>query len=300
MAFPTIAIVGAGSVGATTAYALTLHNIPAHIVLIDVDATRCAGEIMDLEDAFPLYHTGRISHATLTALETADIIIIAAGARQQPGQSRAQLVNTNKEIISSILHAAPQLPSHALIIMVSNPLDTLVYHAQKISGLPHAQVFGTGTFLDTLRMRTLIAHELSVDPSSVHAFVLGEHGDHQFPAWSSAEVGGKPLTAFAQLSPQRLASIAQQTREKAYQIIACKGATYYGIASCIAHICHTILSDEHLVLPLSCYQERFGLYLSMPAILTRQGIKQNIDIPLNQHEQAQLMTCVQALKSLVG
>lgn len=294
-----IAIVGAGAVGTTAAYALMLTNTPADILLVDVDETRCTGEIMDLQDAAPLCHTRNIISTTLNALQKADIIIIAAGKRQEPGQSRTQLVDTNKAVINSIFERAGNLKPSALIIMVSNPLDILTNHAQKLSGLPHNQVFGTGTFLDSLRMRQLVAQEVGVDTASINAYILGEHGDCQFPAWSCAEIGGKPITAFDQLSAKKLSSITQKTRDKAYEIIACKGSTFYGIATCIARICQAILSDEHLVIPLSCYQEEFGIYLSMPAVLAKQGILKVIDIPLDEHETTQLHQCAKELKKFL-
>lgn len=294
-----IAIVGAGAVGTTAAYALMLTNTPADILLVDVDTTRCAGEIMDLQDVAPLCHARNVMSATLNTLKEADIIIIAAGKRQETGQSRIQLVDANKAVISSIFEKAGKLKSSALIIMVSNPLDILTYYAQKISGLPHNQVFGTGTFLDSLRMRQLIAQEVGVDTASINAYILGEHGDCQFPAWSCAEIGGKPVTEFEYLSTKMLASIAQKTRDKAYEIIACKGSTFYGIATCIARICQAIVSDEHLVVPLSCYQECLDIYLSMPAVLGRQGILKIIDIPLNEHETTQLHQCANQLKKIL-
>lgn len=296
---PVIAIIGAGAVGTTTAYALMLTHAHADILLIDVNQTRCTGEIMDLADVAPLCQAPSVAAANSDALTRADIIIIAAGKRQEPGQSRAELLATNKKIIIDMLSAARPLKPTALMIMVSNPLDVLTYHAQKASGLPHNQVFGSGTFLDSIRMRELVAQEVGVDPASVHAYILGEHGDHQFSAWSSAEIGGKPLSQFTQLSATVLASIAQHTRDKAYEIIACKGSTFYGIATCVARLCHAILSDEKLVVPLSCYLKEYDLYLSMPVVLGAHGIEQIIDISLDQTEQVALNRCISEIKKML-
>ncbi len=293
----TIAIIGAGAVGTTTAYALIMKNIPADIILIDINETRCAGEIMDLSDAIPLCSGNTtIATGTVTDAQKADIIIIAAGKRQEVGQSRADLVAANKTMLSTLMTQMKPLKQTALIIMVTNPVDILTYHAQHWSGLPHTQVFGTGTFLDSVRVKELLAEKLQARMSSINASIIGEHGDHQLPAWSATEIDGKSLKSFPQITEQYLLKIAEKTKNKVYDIIACKGSTSYGIATCIARICQTIIFDEKQIIPLSCFIESFGVYVSMPTVLGRSGIEKIIALSLNDHEQQQLNYCAQEIK----
>jgi L-lactate dehydrogenase len=291
-----IAIIGAGSVGTTTAYALILQNTAAEIILVDANEIRCRGEILDLSDVLPFSQTTLVHAGTMADAAQADIIIIAAGARQKPGQSRTELLAANKNIISSIITQLKPISPHTIIIMVSNPLDILTLHAQELTGLPRNQIFGTGTFLDSLRLRKLIAQKINVAEKSVHAYILGEHGDTQFPAWSLAHVDGMPLAQFPQLTLPILENLAAQARDKAYEIISCKDATFFGIATCAAKICHAILFDQKLILPLSTYQEKYRVCLSMPAILGKGGIEKPLDVILTKDEQARLELSALALK----
>lgn len=298
MKLPKIAIIGAGDVGTTTAYALILQNINAEIILADINEVRCRGEVLDLSDATALCGQSQIHSGTTHDVQQADIIIIAAGARQKPGQPRIELFDANKKIITEIIKQITPLKTHAIIIMVSNPLDPLTLLAQKISGLPRNQVFGTGTFLDSQRLRQLISHKIGVNEKSIHAYILGEHGDTQFAAWSSAHIADTPLSNYMQSTEKDLDAIAQAVKHKAYEIIACKGATFFGIATCVSAICRTIILDEKRVTPLSCYVEKFGVCLSMPVVLGARGIEQILDIPMNEKEQKQLMFSAESIKSL--
>lgn len=298
MKLPKIAIIGAGDVGTTTAYALILQNINAEIILADINEVRCRGEVLDLSDAVALCGQSQIRNGTSQDVQQADIIIIAAGARQKPGQTRIELFDANKKVITEIINQIKPLNSHAILIMVSNPLDPLTLLAQKISGLPRNQVFGTGTFLDSQRLRQLISHKIGVNEKSIHAYILGEHGDTQFPAWSSAHIAGTPLSDFIQNAEKDLDAIAQAVKHKAYEIISCKGATFFGIATCVSAICRTILLDEKRITPLSCYVEKFGVCLSVPVVLGAHGIEQIIDIPMDEKEQKQLLFSAESIKAL--
>ena len=298
MKLPKIAIIGAGDVGTTTAYALILQNINAEIILADINEIRCRGEVLDLSDALPLCEQSQVRSGTTHDVSQSDIIIIAAGVRQKPEQSRTELFDANKKVMTDIIEQIKPLQTHAIIIIVSNPLDQLTLLAQKISGLPRNQVFGTGTFLDSQRLREFIAQKINVSEKSIHAYVLGEHGDTQFPAWSSATIAGEPLLNFMRCSEKDLDTIAQAAKDKAYEIISCKGATFYGVAACVAAICRTILLDEKRVIPLSCYVEKFGVCLSMPVVLGARGIEQIVDIPLNAKEQGQLLISAQSIQAL--
>ncbi len=293
-----IAIIGAGTVGSTTAYALMLQNIATDIILVDIDEPRCKGEMLDHSDTLSFSGTSVIRSGTSKEAGQAKIIIIAAGARQKPEQSRIDLLQTNKKIVSSVIEKIEPINPETIIIMVTNPVDILTFHAQNLVQLPKTQVFGSGTFLDTQRLRGIIAEKINIAEQSIHAYILGEHGDTQFPAWSCARVAGIPLLDFPELTEKDLDAIAEKTRQQAYEIIACKGATYYGIAACVTAMCENILFDQKRVLPLSCYIEEFGICLSIPVVLGKNGIEQILSMPLNQQEQEKLAYSAEQLRTL--
>jgi L-lactate dehydrogenase len=292
-----IAIIGAGSVGSTIAYALILKNINAEILLVDIDEKRCKGEVLDLSDAL-FCSAAKIKNSRVQDASQADIIIIAAGARQKPKQSRTDLIAINRFIIAAILEQIRPIKQHAIIIMVTNPVDILTFDAQQFSGLPRNQVFGSGTFLDTVRLHGILAKKLNIAMQSINAYILGEHGDTQFAAWSIANIAGVPLLNFPQINKKILTQIAEEARKKAYEIISCKGATYYGIAACVTTICQAIILDQKLVIPLSCYIPTFNICLSIPIILGGKGIEQILEIPLNKIEQQQLIKSAEYLQKL--
>ncbi len=181
--------------------------------------------------------------------------------------------------------------------MVSNPVDVLTLYAQELAGLPRNQIFGTGTFLDSHRLRHLIAQKLNISEHSIQAYVLGEHGDTQFAAWSLAHIEGIPITTCTSLTQHELDALAQQSRNQAYEIIACKGSTYYGIASCVSVLCESILFDQKRLMPLSCFQESYGVCLSLPAILGAQGIEGLPPIALNDQEKLLLQKSANVIKA---
>ncbi len=294
-----ISIIGAGSVGSTIAYALLLKNISAKITLLDIDEVRCRGEILDLSDTLPFCGPSTISAGTNKDAQESDIIIIAAGQRQKPNQERIKLYESNKKVIKSIVDSLGTLRKETLIIMVTNPLDLLTLYAQQIIDLPRTQIFGTGTFLDTQRLRDILSKKLDIGSSSIHAYILGEHGDTQFAAWSCAYVAGIPLTSFKQLTQKVLDNSATEAKNRAYEIISCKGATYWGIATCVAAICRTILFDQKRVTPLSVYIEKFNVCLSMPVVLGSKGIEEILSIPLSDKEKKQLIQSAESLKKLI-
>jgi len=291
-----IAIIGAGAVGSTTAYAIMMRNLTAEIMLVDIDEQRCKGEILDLSDSIPFSRTAKITQADAKQAGQADIIIIAAGAAQKPGQARTDLFKINQTILSSIIETIKPINNNAIIIMISNPVDLLTLHAQTIAGLPRNQIFGSGTFLDSQRLRTLISKKINISEQSIHAYILGEHGDTQFAAWSAANIAGVSIDKFSEITKNDYNEIAQQARNKAYEIISCKGATFFGIASCVAAICENIIFDKKRLLPLSCYQEEFNICLSMPVILGERGIEQIIPIPLDLEERALLEQSARVLQ----
>jgi L-lactate dehydrogenase len=294
-----IAIIGAGLVGSTTAYALLLQNIIAEIILVDINEVRCKGEILDLSDALSLDDTSQIKIGNSRDAANADIIIIAAGQPQKINQSRTELLKANNAIVTLIFEEITPINPEAIIIIITNPVDILTLKVQALSGLPKNQVFGSGTFLDTQRLCTILSHKLSISAKSIDTYILGEHGDSQFVAWSSTKIGGIAILDFPNITKKNLDEIATEVKDKAYEIIACKGATYYGIAACVARICKAIIFDQKLVLPLSTYHEEFKLCLSMPVVLGENGIEKILPISLNTNEQKKLIASAEQLTLLI-
>jgi L-lactate dehydrogenase len=291
-----IAIIGAGRVGTTTAYALMLKNLVGEILLVDIDPNRCRGEIFDLSDTLSFSATSRVREATLEQAGQADIIIMAAGVAQKQGQSRTELLETNYDIVSSVMQQMRPINPQAIFIMVTNPVDLMTLCAQEHSTLARNQIFGSGTLLDSTRLQLTIADKAGVAEESVHAYILGEHGDTQFPAWSCAQISGVPLLEFPGITTKDLDLIAEQTKNKVYDIILCKGSTFFGIATCVAAMCESIIFDQKKVFTLSVFNEEFGICLSMPAVLGERGIEKILPIPLSEGEQKQFTASAQALQ----
>jgi len=277
---------------------LMLNNIAGELLLIDIKGELCKGEIYDLSDGLPFSSTSVVQVGTLKDAAQADIIIIAAGARQKIGEKRVDLLKTNYAMVQQIVTDMKPIQPNAIIIMVTNPLDPLTLCAQKASGLDRAQVFGTGTFLDTQRLRGILSKKLNIAQQSIHAYVLGEHGDTQFAAWSIATIAGIPIVEFPKITESDLEKITQKTKKRAYEIIEAKGSTYFGIATCVMAICENIIYDTKRVLPLSVYTETFKVCLSMPAVLGESGIEQILPPPLSAQEQLQLEKSAEYLQTL--
>lgn len=297
---PTIAIIGAGVVGSTIAYTLMLKGISAIIDLIDVDQVRCQGELDDLSDVISFSNASNIRMRSLSDAGKADIAIIAAGSPQKPGQSRLDLLTKNKRVIEEIVAGMQPLNSDIIIIVVTNPVDVLTYLCQNVAGISRNQIFGSGTFLDTQRLRQELSKKLALAQQSIHIYVVGEHGDNQVVAWSSATIGGIPLRDFPGAQDLNMQELARRTREKAYQIIACKGATAFGIAACVAAYCHDILTNACRILPVSCYVDDSDLCMSMPVVLGRTGITQVIKPLLNEEEHAAVTHSIRSLKDFMS
>jgi L-lactate dehydrogenase len=292
-----IAIIGAGAVGTTTAYTLILKNIPAEIILVDIDAKRCMAEVLDLDDAVPFCKTSSIKAGSMQDAQTADIVIIAAGARQKEGQPRSELLAANKKIITDILTQLKPQP-HTIIIMVTNPVDALTWLALKLTNLPATQIFGSGTLLDSLRLRGLLACKFDISERSIHAYILGDHGENQFPAWSLSTIGGTPLINFPLLDQQMREGLAQETRDKVYKIIEGKGATFFGVASCVAALCENIIYDQKRVTPVSCLCKEYGVCLNVPVVIGKNGIEKYLPLSFSEEEKILMKKAAQAQKEL--
>lgn len=296
-----VATIGSGPVGATFAYALMITGLVSEIVLIDVNRERARGEAMDLNHGLSFVRPVRIWDCDYTECVDADIIVIAAGAAQKPGESRLDLVERNVGILRDVIGQVTRYANErAVLLVVANPVDVLAYAAWKLSGWPHQRVIGSGTVLDTARFRHLLGQHFRVDPRSVHAYIVGEHGDSEIPLWSTANIGGIPLGEFEGWSQQAMDDVFSQTRDAAYAIIQAKGATYYAIGLALVRIIEAIVHDQHSVLSVSTLmQGDYGLkdvYLSLPAIVGRSGVERVLDLPLSQEEVVGLHRSARVLR----
>jgi L-lactate dehydrogenase len=288
-----VAIVGVGLVGSTYAYSLLLSGIASEIVLIDVNKERAEGEAMDLNHAVPFAHPTKICAGDYSDCEGAAITVVAAGVGQRPGETRLQLVQRNAAIFGQIVPRVAQANTEGIIVVATNPVDVLTYVALRLSGLPAHRVFGSGTILDTARFRYMLSEKLGVDPRSVHAYIIGEHGDSEVPVWSLANVAGMRLPTFCaengiNLSPDDMERIFRQTRDAAYEIISRKGATYYAVAAGLMRITEAILRDQNTVLSISSLiTDYYGIddvCLSLPTVVSRRGIERVLRLELSPAE----------------
>ncbi|HEX8915664.1 MAG TPA: L-lactate dehydrogenase [Humisphaera sp.] len=301
-----IAVVGAGSVGATVAYAAMIRGVAKQIVLYDLNRKKVDAEVLDLNHGLQFAPMASIEGSDdIGVCAGADVVVVTAGAKQKPGQSRMDLAGANVAICRALLPGLLRVAPDAVLLMVTNPVDVLTYVAAKISGLPAKRVFGSGTVLDSSRFRFLIARRLKVAVQSVHAYVAGEHGDSEVPLWSTASVANVPLHEWAvaghgKLTVRDRTEIFQNVKSAAYQIIEGKGATNYAIGLATAKILEAVLHDEGRVLPVSSLladwrpagrpdEEPIGdVCMSVPSIVARAGIDAALRVPVNDAELAGL------------
>jgi L-lactate dehydrogenase len=299
----TIAIIGAGNVGAACGYTLAIKNLAAKIILIDVNEKKEAGEVMDIADALSFMETGTVCRGQFSDAANADIIILTAGARQKEGQTRLDLLGANKRIFSSIFSAIGHIQKDAVIIVVSNPVDILTHFAQELSGLETHQVFGTGTALDTARLRVQVGKTLQVSPHNVHGFVLGEHGDSECISWDTMTIGNIPAKKIKKLTTETRKRIGSRVKKEAYEIIERKGATFYGIASTVADIVESIIFDQKKIIPVSTRLTKWngvsGVCLGVPAVLGQAGVERVWPLPLNAKERENLHASAKVIKEFL-
>ncbi len=302
-----VAIIGCGFVGSSTAFALMESGLFSEIVLIDVDHSRAEGEAMDISHGVPFVKPMKIYAGDYDDIVDASIIIITAGAAQKPGETRLQLVQKNVAIFKSIIPEISKRKCEGVLLIVSNPVDILTYVAQKLSGFPVNRVIGSGTVLDTARLKSRLSEHLDVDSRTVHAFIIGEHGDSELAAWSSATVSGVPLSKFCEMRghfnhDESERHIQEMVKNSAYEIIERKKATYYGVAMAVRRICEVIARDEKSILSVSSLMEgQYGLRdicLSMPTIVGADGVEEKVPISLDEDEITKLMASAQALKDI--
>ncbi|HTZ96235.1 MAG TPA: L-lactate dehydrogenase [Terriglobales bacterium] len=304
-----VAIIGVGNVGATFAYALLLSGLAAEIVLIDSNHARAEGEAMDLNHALPFTHPTRVWAGDYSDCAGAIVTVLTAGAPQDPGETRLDLLKKNAAIWSQIVPQAVKPNPNGILLIATNPVDVLTYAAWKLSGFPPERVIGSGTILDTARFRYLLSQHFAVDARSVHAYIVGEHGDSEVPVWSSANIAGMRLQQFCQAhripyDPQAMENIFLQTRDAAYQIIERKGATYYAVAAGLMRITQAILRNQRTVLSVSSlirdYHGLNDVCFSLPTVIDRGGVEQVIQLELDAEETEKLRQSAQVLQKIIA
>ncbi len=302
-----VAVVGAGNVGATFAHTLLLSGLASEIVLIDANQRKAEGEAMDLNHAVPLAASTRIWVSDYKDCADASVTVITAGAAQKPGETRLDLAARNADIFRQIVPNIVQSNPNGIILVATNPVDVLSYATWKISGLPSQRVFGSGTILDTARFRFLLSQYFGVDPRSVHAYIIGEHGDSEVPVWSAANIAGMRFPVFCEqmglgCDQGALDRIFEQTRDAAYHIIERKGATYYAVAVGILRIVEAVLRDQSTVLSVSSLIENYygidDVFLRLPTVIDRGGVERKLRLKHNEQEAAGLRKSAQVLQEL--
>lgn len=295
-----IAVIGTGAVGSTTAYTLLLRKRMSELVLIDVNKNKALGDALDMNHGLPFVGGVRVWAGDYSDCKDADIIIVTAGAAQKPGETRLDLLKRNIAIFESIIDNVVKHNSKGILLVATNPVDVLSYFTWKRSGWPKNRVIGSGTLLDSARFRYLIGEELDVDPRSVHAHIVGEHGDSELPVWSRAHISGIEV----ELDDEAKARIFTDTRDAAYQIIDAKGATFYAIALALDRICAAILDNESSVLTVSTLIDgMYGVndvYLGVPCIVDHTGVHKVLELPLNDEELSLFRKSAETLKEQIA
>lgn len=304
-----VAIIGCGFVGSSSAFSLMQSGLFSEMVLIDADKERAEGEAMDISHGILFARPMKIYAGTYDDIVDAAIIVITAGAAQKPEETRLDLVHKNANIFKSIIPEIAKRNCEGILLIVSNPVDILTYVAAKLSGFTENRVIGSGTVLDTARLKHVLGEHLSVDSRSIHAFIIGEHGDSEIVAWSSANVSGIAVNDFCEMRghfqhDESTERIAEVVKNSAYHIIDKKRATYYGIAMSVKRICEAIVRDEKSILPVSSMM--YGQYgiddvvLSMPAIVGKNGVETKVPISLDEEELAKLQESAETLKKILN
>ncbi len=303
-------IVGAGQVGMACAYSMLIQNTLDEMVLVDVNQEKLKGEVMDLAHGLPFVEPSLVKAGTLAdgCGDGADIVVITAGAKQRPGESRLDLVQRNVELFKGLIPEVVQHCPEAILLIVSNPVDVMTYVSLKLSGLPSSAVIGSGTILDTARFRYLLAEKLQLDPRSLHAYIIGEHGDSEVPVWSKVNISGMhicdgSLDSCTSEDTDLLNQIFAQVKNAAYEIIQRKGATSYAIGLGVTEIVKAILRDQNRVLTVSSLVDGFqGIHdvcLSLPTVVNHQGVARKLNFALTPTEAKQLQQSSQILRQTI-
>jgi len=303
-----IILIGDGAVGSSYAYSLVNQGIGQELGIIDIDDYKVEGDVMDLSSALAFTSPKKIYVADYDDCKDADLVAITAGAAQKPGETRIDLIEKNLKITKSIVEQVMDSGFDGLFLVASNPVDILSYAVYKFSGLPRYRVIGSGTSLDSARFRQEIAKKLDVDVRNVHGYIIGEHGDTEFPVWSHANVAGLQIAEWVEDNPmkneQELIDLFYSVRDAAYHIIERKGATFYGIGVALARITKAIFGNENAVIPLSVYLDgEYGeenIYIGTPAVINRKGLSKVIEIPLNDNETRKMANSTEAIRNYLN
>ena len=305
-----IGIIGAGSVGATIAYAAMIRGVARQISLYDIVPTKVHAEVLDLNHGMLFVPPGSVEGSDdIEVLRGCDVIVMTAGAKQRPGQTRIDLAAVNASICAKLLPRVVQVAPDALLLLVTNPVDVITQVVLKVTGLPAERVFGSGTVLDSSRFRFLIAERCSVAVQNVHAYITGEHGDSEFPLWSSASIGSVPVRGWkmpghGEIGPQDEQNLFDSVRTSAEKIIEGKGATNYAIGLAVSTILQAILWNEGRVLPVSSlladYRGISDICLSVPSIVGHRGVEGQLPIPMNDAEVSSLHTSAEAIRHVIS
>lgn len=302
------AIIGCGFVGAATAFALMQSKLFSEMVLLDANFEKADGEAKDISHGIPFAGQMKIYAGDYSDITDAAVVIVTAGANQKPNETRLDLVHKNVAIYKGIIPEIKRANFRGILLIVSNPVDILTYVAVSLSGLPENQVIGSGTVLDTARLKFALSEHLDVDSRSIHSFIIGEHGDSEIAAWSSTNISGVPLNDFCEMRghfnhEEAMQQIFENVKNSAYEIIAKKGATYYGIAMSVKRICECIIRNEKSVLPVSSIIHGEygieGIDLSLPAIVGAYGMEAHVPISLNDEEKKQLQHSAKTLRGII-
>ncbi len=301
-------MIGCGFVGAASVFSLMQSGLFSEISMIDVDKDKAEGEAMDISHGVPFMKHMQIYAGDYEDVRDAGIVIITAGANQKPNETRLDLVHKNVAIFQQIIPQIVQRDFQGILLVVANPVDILTHVAQKLSGLPENRVIGSGTVLDTARLKYSLSEHLGVDSRSVHAFIIGEHGDSEIAVWSSASISGVPLNDFCEMRghyhhEEATHEIAENVRKSAYEIIQRKNATYYGVAMAVKRICEVIVRNEKSILPVSTVMHgEYGIedvVLSMPCIVGKDGIETKVPISLSEEEESKLRESARVLQEIM-
>ena len=294
-----VVLIGCGNVGMAYAYALVNQKeFVDELVLIDINKDKVIGEAMDLNHCLA-YSPAKISikAGSYKDCKDAKIVVIAAGANQKPGETRMDLINKNSEIFKSIIADVMKNEFDGIFLVATNPLDVMTYLTLKYSGLPKERIIGSGTTLDTARLRYLLSEKIGVCPKNIEAYVIGEHGDSEFIPWSNANIALRKITSF--LTKEELDKIEEEVRNSAYEIIDKKGATAYGIGMCLVRITNAILEDKNIILPVSSWDKENKICISTPAIVGAKGVKEKIFIPLTKEETSKIIKSIEVIKNAI-
>lgn len=294
-----VVLIGCGNVGMSYAYALLNQKTYVNeLVLIDLNKEKTVGEVMDLNHCLAFAPSKiDIRAGEYEECRDARIVVIAAGANQEIGETRMDLINKNSKIFQKIVESVMETGFNGIFLIATNPLDVMTYITWKYSGLPSNQVLGSGTSLDTARLRYLVGEKINVNPKNVHAYVMGEHGDSEFVPWSNATIGLQSINDFLDLNDME--NIACEVKNAAYEIINRKGNTSYGIGVCLVKITNAILGDENVIISVSAFDKDNDIYISTPAIINKNGVKEKIYVSLNEEETAKMQHSVDVLKAAI-